>query len=87
MMNKPGIALVKASIATHYGAFLDGLLIDNAEDAPAGLAVARAATSMRDDADKARAAQVALDIDTADDIAAAGAALPLGRWCSAPLCA
>ena len=53
LMGELGIALVNASIAAHYGAFLDGLVIDSADDAPAGLAVARTATLMRDDADKA----------------------------------
>ena len=45
--------------------FLDGLVIDSADDAPAGLAVARTATLMRDDADKARVAQAALDLAAA----------------------
>lgn len=65
LMGELGIALVNASIAAHYGAFLDGLVIDSADDAPAGLAVARTATLMRDDADKARVAQAALDLAAA----------------------
>ena len=69
LMEELGIGLTNAAIAAHYGDLLDGLVIDTGDDAPAGLAIARTQTLMRDDADKARVAQAALDL--ASRIAAA----------------
>lgn len=62
LMEELGIALANRSIAAHYGAWLDGLVIDQGDDAPQDLAIARTETLMRDDADKVRVAQVALDL-------------------------
>ena len=62
LMDELGIQPVNASIATHYGDCLDGLVIDEGDDAPEGLAIVRTDTLMRTDADKARVAQVALDL-------------------------
>ncbi|WP_371433427.1 2-phospho-L-lactate transferase [Novosphingobium sp.] len=62
LMAELGIALANRSIAAHYGAWIDGLVIDLGDDAPPGLAIARTETLMRDHADKARVAQVALDL-------------------------
>jgi LPPG:FO 2-phospho-L-lactate transferase len=62
LMEELGIRLANTSIAAHYADFIDGLVIDQGDDAPDGIAVARTDTLMRDDADKARVAQAALDL-------------------------
>ncbi|WP_068070556.1 2-phospho-L-lactate transferase [Novosphingobium lentum] len=62
LMEELGIRLANASIAAHYGDCIDGLIIHDGDDAPEGLAIARTDTLMHDDADKARVAQVALDL-------------------------
>lgn len=62
LMEELGIRLVNASIAAHYGDCIDGLVVDEGDDAPKGLAIAWTDTLMHDDADKARVAQVALDL-------------------------
>lgn len=62
LMAELGVRLVNASIAAHYADFIDGLVIDQGDDAPGGIAIARTDTLMRDDADKARVAQVTLDL-------------------------
>lgn len=65
LMEELGIRLANASIAAHYSDIIDGLVISDGDDAPEGLAVARTDTLMRNDADKARVAQVALDLAAA----------------------
>lgn len=60
LMNEMGLAVSNETIIGHYAGILDGLLIDHADDAPPGVAIARADTLMRDDADKARVAAAAL---------------------------
>lgn len=62
LMEELGIRLANASIAAHYADFIDGLVIHDDDDAPAGIAIARTDTLMRDDDDKARVAQAALDL-------------------------
>lgn len=62
LMEELGIRLANASIAAHYVGIIDGLVIDHGDDAPDGLAIARTDTLMREDADKARVAQVALEL-------------------------
>lgn len=62
LMEELGIRLANTSIAAHYADLLDGLVIDRGDDAPDGIAIARTDTLMRDDADKARVAQAALDL-------------------------
>lgn len=62
LMDELGIRLANASIAAHYGDFINGLVIDQGDDAPLGITIARTDTLMRDDDDKARVAQVALDL-------------------------
>lgn len=62
LMAELGIELANSSIAGHYSDFLDGLVIDQGDDAPAGIAVGRANTLMRNDDDKARVAQAVLDL-------------------------
>jgi LPPG:FO 2-phospho-L-lactate transferase len=60
LMGELGLEVNNATIAAHYKGVIDGLLIDGGDDAPDGVAVARADTMMRDDADKARVADAAL---------------------------
>jgi len=62
LMDELGIRLANASIAAHYGDFINGLVIDQGDDAPLGITIARTDTLMCDDDDKARVAQVALDL-------------------------
>lgn len=64
LMEELGIRLANASIAAHYADFIDGLVINQGDDAPDGIAIAQTATLMRDDDDKARVAQAALDLAT-----------------------
>ena len=60
LMQELGLAVSNAVIATHYAGLIDGLVIDSSDDAPEGVAVARADTMMRDDADRVRVAEAAL---------------------------
>ncbi|WP_062344132.1 2-phospho-L-lactate transferase [Novosphingobium sp. CCH12-A3] len=62
LMEELGTPLANASIAAHYADFIDGLVIDQGDDAPDGVAVARTATLMHNDVDKVRVAQAALDL-------------------------
>lgn len=62
LMEELGIRLANASIAAHYADFIDGLVINQGDDAPDGIAIAQTATLMRDDDDKTRVAQAALDL-------------------------
>jgi LPPG:FO 2-phospho-L-lactate transferase len=57
------LAADNAMIAAHYGAFLNGILIDSGDqcDAP-GIAIARTDTLMQSIEDKARVARAALDL-------------------------
>ena len=64
LMEELGIRLANASIAAHYAEFIDGLVINQGDDAPDGIAIAQTSTLMHDDDDKARVAQAALDLAT-----------------------
>lgn len=66
LMGELGLPVTNAAIAGHYAGLLDGLLIDEGDacDAP-GLRIARCATLMRDDADRARVASAALALAAA----------------------
>lgn len=61
LMAELGLPVTNASIAAHYDGLIDGLLIDNGDDAP-DLAHARTATLMTTLADRARVAQAAVDL-------------------------
>ena len=62
LMHELGLAVNNASIAAHYGHLLDGLVIHEGDDAPQGLPVARTDTLMQTAQDRARVAQVALNL-------------------------
>lgn len=61
LMVELGLPVTNASIAAHYDGLIDGLLIDDGDDAP-DLAHARIATLMTTLADRARVAQAAIDL-------------------------
>lgn len=62
LMAELGIKLANSSIVAHYADFIDGLVIYQGDDMPDGTAIARTDTLMRNDQDKARVAQAALDL-------------------------
>lgn len=63
LMGELGLAVTNAEIARHYGPRLDGLLIHEDDDAPAGaVAVDRTDTMMRELSDKERVARAALGL-------------------------
>lgn len=60
LMAELGVPADNAAIAAHYAGLIDGLVIDGADEAPSGLAVARTATLMHTLEDRARVAEAAL---------------------------
>ena len=61
LMAELGLPVTNASIAAHYDGLIDGLLIDDGDDAP-NLSFARTGTLMSTLADRARVAQAAVDL-------------------------
>jgi LPPG:FO 2-phospho-L-lactate transferase len=60
LMDELGLEVSNASIAAHYGDWLDGMIIHGTDDAPEGLAIARADTLMKKREDRLRVAGAAL---------------------------
>jgi LPPG:FO 2-phospho-L-lactate transferase len=60
LMQELGVPVTNAAIAAHYADFIDGLLIDEGDDAPVGVAVARTRTLMTNLDDRIRVARAAL---------------------------
>jgi LPPG:FO 2-phospho-L-lactate transferase len=60
LMDELGLEVTNASIAAHYGDWLDGLIVHGSDDAPQGLAVARTDTLMKGPEDRERVARAAL---------------------------
>ena len=61
LMGELGLEVNNAAIAAHYGDLIDGLLIHEGDDAPAGLRTASTDTLMRSPEDRCRVAHAALD--------------------------
>lgn len=61
LMQELGVAVNNEAIARHYRDVIDGLLIDPADDAPAGVAVEHTGTLMTTLDDRVRVARAALD--------------------------
>jgi LPPG:FO 2-phospho-L-lactate transferase len=62
LMAERGLAANNETVARHYDGLLDALLIDEQDEAPAGLACARSDIMMRTREDRARVAQAALEL-------------------------
>jgi LPPG:FO 2-phospho-L-lactate transferase len=62
LMDEFGIVKNNAAIAAHYTGFIDALLIDDADEAPADLRTARTPTLMVSLEDRIRVARAALDL-------------------------
>jgi LPPG:FO 2-phospho-L-lactate transferase len=60
LMGELGLEVNNASIAAHYGDWLDGMIVHGTDDAPEGLAIARADTLMKKREDRLRVAGAAL---------------------------
>lgn len=60
LMGELGLHVTNATIAAHYGGWLDGLIVHREDDAPDGLAIARTDTLMKSSEDRERVARVAL---------------------------
>lgn len=60
LMDELGLAVTNDSIAAHYGALLDGLVVHGNDDAPEGLVIARTDTLMNNLDDKKHVANAAL---------------------------
>ena len=60
LMGELGLDVTNATIAAHYGDWLDGLIVHCEDDAPDGLAVARTDTLMKSSEDRERVARAAL---------------------------
>ena len=60
LMGELGLTVTNESVAAHYGGLIDGLLIHDGDDAPAGIAVARTDTLMHDVADRDRVARASI---------------------------
>jgi LPPG:FO 2-phospho-L-lactate transferase len=56
LMGELGLEVSNASIAAHYGDWLDGMIVHGTDDAPEGLAVARTDTLMKTHDDRLRVA-------------------------------
>lgn len=65
LMAELGLEATNTSIAAHYDAWLDGLIVHGADDAPNGLAIARTDTLMRSPDDRKRVANAALTLAVA----------------------
>jgi LPPG:FO 2-phospho-L-lactate transferase len=60
LMDELGLEVSNASIAAHYGDWIDGMIIHGTDDAPEGLAIARTDTLMKTLEDRLRVAGTAL---------------------------
>lgn len=60
LMGELGLKVTNASIAAHYGDWLDGLIVHGSDDAPQGLSIARTDTLMKSSEDRERVARAAL---------------------------
>lgn len=62
LMSELGLDVTNAAVGEHYAGLLDAMLVHGDDAAPAGIAVARADTLMRDLKDRTRVAQAVLDL-------------------------
>jgi LPPG:FO 2-phospho-L-lactate transferase len=60
LMGELGLEVSNASIAAHYGDWLDGMIVHGTDDGPEGLAIARTDTLMKSREDRERVAKAAL---------------------------
>lgn len=65
LMEELGAPVTNAAIAAHYADFIDGLLIDNGDEAPEGVVAARTNTLMTSLEDRVRVARASLDFTAA----------------------
>jgi LPPG:FO 2-phospho-L-lactate transferase len=65
LMGELGLEVTNASIAAHYGGWLDGLIVNGSDDAPERLAIARTDTLMSSPEDRERVARAALALAAA----------------------
>jgi LPPG:FO 2-phospho-L-lactate transferase len=65
LMGEMGLAATNHTIAAHYGAWLDGLIVHDADEAPDGVAIARTNTMMISSGDRERVARSALGLAAA----------------------
>jgi LPPG:FO 2-phospho-L-lactate transferase len=65
LMGELGLDVTNASIAAHYGDWLDGLVVHGSDDAPHGVVIARTDTLMKAPEDRERVARAALALAAA----------------------